>query len=121
MGTTLAFHDGGDHVAVRTGRIAGELAGKGDLSEYNTRWKDAIGDEILRNVTMADMVRDYGPDDWDRIFGTARKMLAEESGYRLFERKFAAGWDAIKLLVSYRWNKRRNRDFVSIRESDYVY
>jgi len=27
MGTTSAFHEGGDHVAVRTGAIAGELAG----------------------------------------------------------------------------------------------
>jgi len=121
MGTTSAFHEGGDHVAVRTGRIAGELAGTGDLSGYNTAWKAAIGDEILRNVTMADMVRDYGPDDWDRIFRTARKMLAEEEGYRMFEKKFAAGWDAIKLLVSYRLNKRRRRDFVNIHESDYVY
>jgi electron-transferring-flavoprotein dehydrogenase len=121
MGTTSAFHEGGDHVAVRTGAIAGELAGRGDLSDYNAAWKDAIGDEILRNITMADMVRDYRPSDWDHIFRTARKMLAEESGYRMFERKFAAGWDAIKLLVSYRWNKRRHRDYVSIDESDYVY
>jgi len=121
MGTTSAFHEGGDHVAVRTGAIAGELAGSGDLSGYNPAWKDAIGDEILRNVTMADMVRDYRPEDWDRIFRTARKMLADEEGYRMFERKFAAGWDAAKLLLSYRWNKRRNRDFVSIHESDYAY
>jgi len=121
MGTTSAFHEGGDHVAVRTGAIAGELAARGDLSGYNTAWKDAIGDEILRNVTMADMVRDYRPADWDHIFRTARKMLAEEEGYRMFERKFAAGWDAIKLLLAYRWNKRRHRDYVSIHASDYVY
>jgi len=121
MGTTSAFHEGGDHVAVRTGTIAGKLAGSGDLSDYNAAWKTAIGDEILRNVTMADMARDYRPEDWDRIFRTARKMLAEESGYRMFERKFAAGWDAVKLLVSYRWHKRQRRDFVNIHESDYVY
>jgi electron-transferring-flavoprotein dehydrogenase len=121
MGTTSAFHEGGDHTAIRTGRIAGELAGKGELSEYNTRWKDAIGDEILRNVTMADMVRDYGPADWDRIFRTARKMLSDAEGYNMFEKRFSAGWDAAKLLVSYRWNKRRNRDFVSIHESEYAY
>jgi len=121
MGTTSAFHEGGDHVAIRTGRIAGELAGSGDLSSYNAAWKEAIGDEVLRNVTMADMVRDYRPEDWDRVFRTTRKMLAEEEGLRMFERKFGAGWDAIKLLVSYRWNKHRHRDYVSIRESDYVY
>jgi len=121
MGTTSAFHEGGDHVAVRTGAIAGKLAGSGDLSGYNAAWKEATGDEILRNVTMADMVRDYRPEDWDHVFGTARKMLANTEGYRLFDRKFAAGWDAIKLLVGYRWNKYRNRNFVSIHESDYVY
>ena len=121
MGTTSAFHEGGDHTAVRTGAIAGELAGAGDLSNYNARWKAAIGDEVLRNVTMADMVADYGPDDWDRVFRTARKMLADTDGYGMFEKTFAAGWDAMKLLVGYRWNKRRNRDFVSIHESDYVY
>ncbi|MFB6102641.1 MAG: NAD(P)/FAD-dependent oxidoreductase [Haloplanus sp.] len=123
MGTTSAFHEGGDHVAVRTGAIAGGLAGSGDLSGYNTAWKDAIEDEILRNVTMADMARDYDPEDWDRVFRTARKMLADEAGYRMFERKFAAGWDAIKLLVSYKWRKRRLRNdgYVNIREDDYVY
>jgi electron-transferring-flavoprotein dehydrogenase len=121
MGTTSAFHEGGDHTAVRTGQIAGSLAGAGDLSGYNAAWKEAIGDEILRNVTMADMVADYDPTDWDRIFRTARRMLADADGYGMFERTFAAGWDAMKLLASYRWNKRRNRTFVSIHESDYAY
>jgi len=121
MGTTSAFHEGGDHVAVRTGAIAGELAARGDLSSYNDRWKDAIGDEILRNVTMADMVQDYGPDDWDDIFRTGRKMLADEGGYQMFEQKFSAGLDAAKLLLRYRWGKYRNREFVSIHESEYVY
>jgi electron-transferring-flavoprotein dehydrogenase len=123
MGTTSAFHEGGDHLAVRTGAIAGTLAGNSDLSTYNTAWKDAIEDEIVRNVTMADMARDYGPDDWDRIFRTARKMLAEESGYQMFERKFASGWGAIKLLLSYRWRKRRllRGGYVNVAEDDYVY
>jgi electron-transferring-flavoprotein dehydrogenase len=123
MGTTSAFHEGGDHLAVRTGAIAGELAGSGDLAEYNTAWKDAIEDEIVRNVTMADMAEDYSPDDWDRIFRTARKMLAEEDGYQMFEKKFASGWGAIKLLVSYRWRKRRLQrgGYVNIGEEDYVY
>jgi electron-transferring-flavoprotein dehydrogenase len=123
MGTTSAFHEGGDHVAVRTGAIAGELAGSGDLSGYNDAWKAAIGDEILRNVTMADMVREYGPDDWDRVFRTARKMVADESGSGLFDRRFAAGWDATKLFARYKWNKRRlrKRGYVSIPAGDYVY
>jgi len=123
MGTTSAFHEGGDHVAVRTGSIAGELAGSGDLSRYNDAWKDAIENEILRNVTMADMVTDYSPSDWDRIFRTASRMLASEDGYQLFDRTFAAGWNAIKLLVGYRWRKRRLRSggYVNIPATDYVY
>jgi electron-transferring-flavoprotein dehydrogenase len=123
MGTTSAFHEGGDHLAVRTGRIAGELAAAGELDRYNAAWKDAIEDEVVRNVTMADMVRDYGPGDWDRIFRTARKMLADEEGYGMFDRTVAAGWDATKLLVGYRWRRRRLRGgrYVSIREDDYVY
>ncbi|WP_299331875.1 NAD(P)/FAD-dependent oxidoreductase [Haloplanus sp.] len=123
MGTTSAFHEGGDHVAVRTGAIAGGLAGRGDLSGYNGAWKAAIGDEIRRNVTMADMVREYDPDDWDRVFRTARRMVADESGGGLFDRRFAAGWDATKLFARYKWHKRRLRKggYVSIAASDYVY
>ena len=98
MGTTSAFHEGGDHVAVRTGAIAGELAGEGDLAAYNRRWKEAIGDEIVRNVTMADMVSAYGPDDWNRVIGAADAMLG------------------------YKWNKRKTkRNYVTISEDEYVY
>jgi electron-transferring-flavoprotein dehydrogenase len=123
MGTTSAFHEGGDHLAVRTGRIAGALAASDDLASYNDAWKDAVEDELLRNVTMADMVRDYGPNDWDRIFRTARKMLADSDGYGMFDRRFAAGWSAMKLLVGYKWRKRRLRGgrYVTIREDDYAY
>jgi electron-transferring-flavoprotein dehydrogenase len=123
MGTTSAFHEGGDHLAVRTGRIAGALAASDDLASYNDAWKDAVEDELLRNVTMADMVRDYGPNDWDRIFRTARKMLADADGYGMFDRRFAAGWSAMKLLVGYKWRKRRLRGgrYVTIREDDYAY
>ena len=84
MGATSAFHEGGDHTAVRTGAIAGELAGAGDLSAYNDRWKEAIGDEVRRNVAFADIVRDYGPDDWDRSFAAARKMMEASSSEKLF-------------------------------------
>jgi electron-transferring-flavoprotein dehydrogenase len=122
MGATSAFHEGGDHVAVRTGTVAGALAGRGDLSGYNDAWKDAVGDEVLRNVTLAAMVGDYDPDDWDRVFRTARRMVASEAGLGLFERRFAAGWDAAKLLLGYKWRKRRFRKggYVSIREDEYA-
>ncbi|MFC6988996.1 NAD(P)/FAD-dependent oxidoreductase [Haloplanus sp. GCM10025708] len=123
MGATSAFHEGGDHVAIRTGRIAGELAAAGDLSRYNDAWKDAIGNEVRRNVAMADMVRDYGPDDWDRAFRTARKMLAGREGYEMFDRTLAAGWDAMKLLAGYKWRKfgLRGSRCVQIRDDEYVY
>ncbi len=35
MGTTSAFHEGGYHVAVRTGKIAGRLAATDSLEHYN--------------------------------------------------------------------------------------
>ncbi|GAB3418552.1 NAD(P)/FAD-dependent oxidoreductase [Haloparvum alkalitolerans] len=122
MGTTSAFHEGGDHVAVRTGAIAGELAAAGDLSAYNRRWKEAIGDEILRNVTMADMVKAYTPSDWNRIIGAANTMLADDSDEGLLRRGYSAGWDAAKLLLSYKWNKRKWRSsYTQITEDEYVY
>ncbi|MFB6156082.1 MAG: NAD(P)/FAD-dependent oxidoreductase [Haloferacaceae archaeon] len=122
MGTTSAFHEGGDHVAVRTGRIAGELAADGDLSSYNRRWKEAIGDEVLRNVAMADVVRDYGPDDWDWAFRTARKLLASSDGYQLFDRSaLGAGFSGAKLLGTYKRAKFRYRKsrYVQITEDEY--
>jgi electron-transferring-flavoprotein dehydrogenase len=123
MGTTSAFHEGGDHVAVRTGAIAGELAARGDLSGYNDAWKAATGDELLRNVTMAEMAREYGPRDWDRIFRTARKMLADARGYQMFEQGYTAGLDAAKLLASYKLMKLRYRNgrYTQIRGDEYVY
>ena len=123
MGATSAFHEGGDHLAVRTGAIAGELAAEGDAGAYNDRWRAAVGDEVLRNVALADMCRDYGPDDWDDTFRVGRRMLAPEKGYRMFERTFAAGLGATKLLLRYRWHKFRNRDgrYVQLTEDEYAY
>lgn len=122
MGTTSAFHEGGDHVAVRTGAIAGELAAAGDMAPYNRRWKEAIGDEIVRNVTMADMVADYEPADWNRIIGAADAMLAAETGDGLLAQPYRSGWESVKLLLGYKWNKRRvKKDYVGIDESEYVY
>ena len=122
MGTTSAFHEGGDHVAVRTGAIAGELAAAGDLAAYNRRWKEAIGDEVLRNVTMADMVADYDPADWDRIIGAADAMLAAEAGDGLLAQPYRSGWESLKLIAGYRWNKRTTRrHYVGISADEYVY
>ncbi len=122
MGTTSAFHEGGDHVAVRTGAIAGELAARGDMTAYNRRWKEAIGDEVVRNVTMADAVAEYGPDDWNRIIGAADAMLAAEAGDGLLSQPYRSGWRSAKLLLSYKWRKRKTRrDYVGIDENEYVY
>ena len=122
MGTTSAFHEGGDHVAVRTGAIAGELAAEGDLAAYNRRWKEAIGDEIVRNVTMADMVAEYDPDDWNRVIGAADAMLGAETSDGLLSQPYRSGWESMKLLLGYKWNKRKTkRDYVTIREDEYVY
>ncbi|WP_281194271.1 NAD(P)/FAD-dependent oxidoreductase [Halorubrum sp. F4] len=122
MGTTSAFHEGGDHVAVRTGAIAGELAAAGDLAPYNRRWKEAIGDEVVRNVTMADMVADYGPEDWNRVIGAADAMLAAGAGDGLLAQPYRSGWESLKLVLGYKWNKRKTkRDYVTIDEDEYVY
>jgi electron-transferring-flavoprotein dehydrogenase len=123
MGATSAFHEGGDHVAVRTGAIAGELAAGGDLSSYNARWKEAIGEEVHRNVAFADVVRDYGPDDWDWAFSTARKLQTESGGIRAFDAtKIGAGLNAARLVGSYKKTKFKYRrgKYVQLRESEYT-
>ena len=123
MGTTSAFHEGGDHTAMRTGAIAGEVAATGELESYNDRWKDAIGDEILRNVAMADIVREYEPDDWDWAFKTAQSLLDDSTKYKLLDiNNLTAGIGAARLLTRYKRTKFRYRNdrYVQIRESEYV-
>ena len=120
MGATSAFHEGGDHVAVRTGKIAGELAATDNLGRYNSEWKAAIGDEVLRNVTLADLARGKEPSDWDDTFETAREML-DAGGYR-YKQALAAGVGGLSLLTRYKWIKRgyRNGKYVQLRESEYT-
>ena len=120
MGATSAFHEGGDHVAVRTGKIAGRLAAAGELQGYNAAWQAAIGDEILRNVTMADVVRDYGPSDWDRTFGAVDAML--DYGTSGYYRVLRSGLTGIRLWWDYRSTKRRFRDgrYVQLTEDEYA-
>ncbi|KTG08533.1 electron transfer flavoprotein [Haloprofundus marisrubri] len=122
MGATSAFHEGGDHVAVRTGAIAGELAAAGDLSAYNDRWKEAIDDEILRNVSMADMVHDYGPDDWDWAFETARKLMGSNGAMQILEQGRRTGINAARLAGGYKKRKFkfRNGRYVQLKESEYT-
>ncbi|USZ71809.1 NAD(P)/FAD-dependent oxidoreductase [Natronosalvus halobius] len=124
MGTTSAFHEGGYHVAVRTGKIAGRLAATDGLAHYNEVWKRAIGDEILRNVAFADIVRDYEPDDWDWAFDVISGMQGSSSGDgSILDKKFTAGVGGAKILMAYRRRKLkyRNGKYVQLREDEYVY
>jgi electron-transferring-flavoprotein dehydrogenase len=124
MGTTSAFHEGGDHVAVRTGKLAGRLAAEGNLGRYNDAWKAAIGDELVRNVAFADIVEDYRPGDWDRVFRTARQMLAtgeSTSPSNVLTWARATGVTGLKLAGEYAYRKFSLRDgrYVQLRESEY--
>ncbi|GAD53886.1 hypothetical protein MBEHAL_2646 [Halarchaeum acidiphilum MH1-52-1] len=124
MGTTSAFHEGGDHVALRTGKLAGELAALDSLDAYNDAWKDAIGDEILRNVAMADVVADYEPDEWDTAFRVARRMLdSADSGKILTRKNASVGVDGLRLYKDYKKAKFRYRKgkYVQLREAEYRY
>ncbi|MFC7250529.1 NAD(P)/FAD-dependent oxidoreductase [Halomicroarcula sp. GCM10025324] len=120
MGGTSAFHEGGDHVAVRTGKIAGQLAAQGRLERYNEEWHAAIGDEVLRNVTFADIVRDWGPSDWDRAFTTANDLM-DARGIKA-DAALKGGYYGLKMVLTYKWNKfgYRNGRYVQLRESDYT-
>jgi electron-transferring-flavoprotein dehydrogenase len=122
MGTTSAFHEGGYHVAARTGQIAGELAGKGRLDGYNDRWKDAIGEEIVRNVTFSNIVADYGPDDWDKAFSAASDILAGEDESGLLKYKLRSGLTGAKIVTKYKTAKRKfkNGKYVQFGEDEYT-
>jgi electron-transferring-flavoprotein dehydrogenase len=121
MGATSAFHEGGDHVAVRTGKIAGRLAGMDALGAYNREWTDAIGEEVLRNVALADVVRDFGPDDWDRAFAAASEMTGGGERRPSARGALRTGTTALSLLGRYKWTKFSYRnDYVQIGEDDYA-
>ena len=123
MGATSAFHEGGYHVAVRTGKIAGRLAGTDSLENYNDVWKRAVGDEILRNVSFADIVADYEPDDWDRVFEIVNGMTAATNGEgQLLSKTYSAGIGATKIMAGYKKRKFRFRNggYVQFTEDEYV-
>jgi electron-transferring-flavoprotein dehydrogenase len=123
MGTTSAFHEGGYHVAVRTGKIAGRLAATDSLENYNDVWKRAIGDEIVRNVAFADIVAEYEPDDWDRAFEVINGMQGSGTETAILEQTYSAGIGATKLLAAYKKRKFSYRDgrYVQLSEDEYFY
>ena len=118
MGGTSAFHEGGDHVAVRTGKIAGELAATESLAEYNQTWQRALDLEFSRNVTVAEMVEDYGPGDWDRAFQIGNIV----TGNSRLKALLKSGVSGLKLLWNYRRALGRYNDggYVQFRESEYA-
>ncbi|MFB6309894.1 MAG: NAD(P)/FAD-dependent oxidoreductase [Salinirussus sp.] len=120
MGATSAFHEGGDHVAVRTGKVAGELAAAGRLEQYNDAWQAAVGEEIRRNVAMADVVRNFGPADWDRTFRAVERMLNRGKYSRA--NLVRSGLTGLGLFAKYKRAKFRYRDgrYSQLREADYV-
>ena len=122
MGTTSAFHEGGYHVAVRSGKTAGQLAAEDRLTRYNEAWKDAIGEEILRNVSFAEIVQDFRPADWDRAFEATRRLLAPDGSDQLLRWQLSAGVEGLRQLLRYKWHKYGFRDgrYVQVRESDYT-
>jgi electron-transferring-flavoprotein dehydrogenase len=119
MGGTSAFHEGGDHVAVRTGKIAGELAATDNLEQYNQKWQAALGTEFRRNVTMAAVVREYMPSDWDRTFAAADRMLnrGEYTTWSMLK----AGLSGVKLVYEYKRTKRgfTGSSYVQYKQSEY--
>ena len=123
MGTTSAFHEGGDHVAIRTGAIAGELAAGGNLAAYNDRWRAAIGDELLRNVTFAALCGDYDPDDWDQTFATARTMVTAKGPTLFTPSALKSGLAGAKVYYGYKKRKRgfKRNGYVQLTADEYVY
>jgi electron-transferring-flavoprotein dehydrogenase len=117
MGSTSAFHEGGDHTAVATGQLAGRLAAEGRLEAYNDAWKERVGSEILRSVVFADLVADYEPADWDSAFRAANR-LKDPAGFRP---SLSAGLQGLALVARYRLHKFRVRraGYVQIAESEY--
>lgn len=124
MGATSAFHEGGGHLAIRTGKIAGTLAATGELHRYNHEWKQALGDEIRRNAAMADLVRGYTPQDWDRAFRVANqfKQAGLDSGIGILRGTSAAGWAGLRLAFGYQRRKYRYRKdrFIQIAADEYL-
>ncbi len=119
MGATSAFHEGGDHVAIRTGHIAGQLAANGTMAAYNSEWQTAIGDEIRRNCVFAKMVRGYEPTDWDRLFSLISRVQRHTD---LSARDIgASGLTGAKLFIQYLYYKFRFREtgYVQLPEETY--
>lgn len=125
MGATSAFHEGGTHVAVRSGAIAGRLAARGELDRYNDTWKAAIGLELRRNAALAAMVRGYEPADWDKAFATASGIVERGGKFDMSLRQGlkAIGLEGLSVAGRYMWHMYRFKGdrLPQITASDYRY
>jgi electron-transferring-flavoprotein dehydrogenase len=121
MGATSAFHEGGDHTAVRSGQIAGRLAALGALRSYNQEWQRGMGQDVRRSVALAEMVEGYHPMDWDRTLGLVDSIMPDEAFYDVKDALFA-GLHGAKLFAGYQFTKLRYRNgrYCQIREADYT-
>ena len=123
MGATSAFHEGGYYLAMRTGTIAGRLAGTERLDRYNKAWRDAVGVDMRQSIAVSDMVEGYAPADWDRAFRIGKQMGYEHHAFRYHKLPTRTGMAAFGFLARFaaqRWRLRGGR-FVQLRESAYEY
>lgn len=122
MGATSAAHEGGYHLASKTGELAGRLAATGSLDQYNRKWNDALGEEILRNVAMAEVFRNFDPDDWDTIIRNLRE-LSDSKCATMVNWGPRIGIGGLMSVLRYKWMRLRfgSGRYVQMSESDYQY
>ena len=123
MGATSPFHEGGGHVAIRSGTLAGRLAAERRLEAYNDAWKAAIGTEVSMNVAAAKLVEGYAPRDWNRALAAGRRIGVDRDSFNLRRLPSATGLVACEIAARYglhRW-RFRNGGYVQLREDEYVY
>jgi electron-transferring-flavoprotein dehydrogenase len=107
-------------IAVHDDRVTGELDDLDALRANSPKWHSAVDDGVRRNCVFADMVRGYGPDDWDTVFGLVDDIKGEE-GFTPRQAVYAGATGA-KLFGEYAWRKFRYRNggYAQIREDEYA-
>ena len=120
MGGTSPFHEGGYHIAVATGKIAGRLAARGELERYNQEWQSGmLAAELYRNASAANLNRNYGPEDWNRTFSAADALIGDDRSVR---RVLKTSPEAARIVLSHLRSKLRfeRGDYVLFEESEYA-
>jgi len=120
MGGTSPFHEGGYHIAVATGKIAGRLAAADSLERYNEEWQTGmLGAELYRNASAANLNREYGPEDWDRTFSAADALIGDD---RSVLRALKTSPEAARIALSHLRSKLRFKrgNYALLEESEYA-